>query len=283
MKVSRFNIIEEVEDGILIYNTNSNGILKLNKDYARKYKDLIKNKGEIDKGFEEALLYGKMIIRDQDGDELDKIFIENKLRRFGGNQIDLTIAPTTACNFRCPYCYEKGKEYTSMNEDTVQKVKEYIEKLKENYKYIGITWYGGEPLLALSTIKELMESVYDNFDKNHVYSNIVSNGYLLTEDTANELKKYNISDIQITIDGPPEIHNKRRILPSKEDTFFTIFDNMKSALNIYPDLHISIRVNIDKTNINGVDEIISYLKQYDLFKKSFFIFGTSIKYKRDKQ
>lgn len=267
MKVSRFNIIEEVEDGILIYNTNSNGILKLNKDYARKYKDLIKNKGEIDKEFEEALLYGKMIIRDQDGDELDKIFIENKLRRFGGNQIDLTIAPTTACNFRCPYCYEKGKEYTSMNEDTVQKVKEYIEKLKENYKYIGITWYGGEPLLALSTIKELMESVYDNFDKNHVYSNIVSNGYLLTEDTANELKKYNISDIQITIDGPPEIHNKRRILPSKEDTFFTIFDNMKSALNIYPDLHISIRVNIDKTNINGVDEIISYLKQYDLFKK----------------
>ena len=70
MKVSRFNIIEEVEDGILIYNTNSNGILKLNKDYARKYKDLIKNKGEIDKEFEEALLYGKMIIRDQDGGQL---------------------------------------------------------------------------------------------------------------------------------------------------------------------------------------------------------------------
>lgn len=267
MKVSRFNIVEEMEDGILIYNTNSNGILKLNKDYTRKYKDLLKNEGEIDKAFEEALLYGKMIIRDQDGDELDKIFIENKLRRFGSDRIDLTIAPTMACNFRCPYCYEKGKEYTSMNEDTVQKVKEYIEKLKENYKYIGITWYGGEPLLALSTITELMESVYDNFDKDYVYSNIVSNGYLLTEDTANELKKYNISDIQITIDGPPEIHNKRRMLPSKEDTFFAIFDNMKSALNVYPDLHISIRVNIDKTNINGVDEIISYLKQYGLYKK----------------
>ena len=131
MEVSRFNIVENMEDGLLIYNTNSNGILKLNKDYTRKYKDLIKNKGKIDKEFEEALLYGKMIIRDQDGDELDKIFVENKLRRFGGNRIDLTIAPTMACNFRCPYCYEKGKEYTSMNEDTVQKVKEYIEKLKE--------------------------------------------------------------------------------------------------------------------------------------------------------
>ena len=36
MKLSMFNVIERVEDGILIYNTNSGGILKLNKKYEEK-------------------------------------------------------------------------------------------------------------------------------------------------------------------------------------------------------------------------------------------------------
>ena len=90
-----------------------------------------------------------------------------------------------------------------------------------------MVWYGGEPLLAFDIIKDLMEEVYRNFDKEYVSSGIVSNGYLLSERTVLEMKDYNINNIQITIDGPPEIHNKRRKLPTGEDTFFVILNNLK--------------------------------------------------------
>ncbi len=268
MRSSIFNIIETIGDGILLYNTNSNGILKLNKEYEEKYNEFLQSGKLDDEAFKSALLKGNMVIDENSGDEIDTIFLENKMARFGGNDIGLTVAPTMACNFRCPYCYEKGKEYVTMNRETVNKVKKYFNNLKERYRHVAITWYGGEPLLAFPIIEELMESIYEKFERKYVAVSVVTNGYLLTENVARKMKKLNISSIQITIDGPPEIHNKRRRLPSGEDTFFVILENMKKALEIYPELKISIRVNIDKDNIDGVDKIIQYLEEYDLIHKT---------------
>ncbi len=265
--LSKYNICENIEDGVLIYNTNSGGILKLNSEYKKKY-DLFSKKQVIeDTELKHALIHGKMIISQTNGNETEQLFLENKIARFSGNMIGLTIAPTTACNFKCPYCYEKGKEYVTMDEEIIKKVKKYIQNLKDQYKYIHITWYGGEPLLAFDIIKELMEEVYKNFDREFVSASAVSNGYLLSETIAFEMKTLNINRIQITIDGPPDIHNARRQLPSGKDTFFVILNNLKKALDIYPDLHISVRINVDKTNISRIDEIEQYLKEFNLFDK----------------
>lgn len=38
-------------------------------------------------------------------------------------------------------------------------------------------------------------------------------------------------------------------------------------MELYPELHVSIRVNVDKSNINRIDEIEMHLKEYDLLKK----------------
>lgn len=267
MKLSGFNVVEKVEDGILIYNTNSGGILKLDKEYEEKYNMLVRGELIDDVDFMGTLVQGKMLVDKTDGDEVKKIILENMISRFNGEGISLTIAPTMDCNFRCPYCYEKGKEYVTMSEETIQKMKEYIEKIKEQYKYIYIAWYGGEPLLAFKIVKELMETVYENFEKKYVSTDAVTNGYLLNEETVLGMKELNISRIQITIDGPPEIHNVRRKLPSGEDTFFVILNNMKNALKIYPELNITVRVNVDKTNIKRIDEIEKHLAEYELLGK----------------
>ena len=151
-----------------------------------------------------------------------------------------------------------------MESKTIEKMKEYIKNLKDKYKYIHITWYGGEPFLAFDIVKELMEEVYKNFERKYVSSSAVSNGYLLSEEIALEMKNLNISHLQVTIDGPPEIHNTRRRLPSGNDTFFVILNNLKKALDVYPELQISVRINVDKTNIGQIDEIEQYLKEYEL-------------------
>mgnify|MGYP006869452886 CR=1 FL=1 len=49
--------------------------------------------------------------------------------------------------------------------------------------------------------------------------------------------------------------------------FFVIFENIKKATQIYPELRISVRVNIDKTNVENIDEILHYLQSYELLNK----------------
>ena len=78
------------------------------------------------------------------------------------------------------------------------------------------------------------------------------------------LKEQNVTHAQVTVDGPPDIHNKRRCLPDGSDTFFKILKNISEASDF---IRISIRVNIDKTNLTRADEILEYLDQFGMQRK----------------
>ena len=54
----------------------------------------------------EDLKHGGYILRD-DIDELELISLNLLQSRYSTSGLGLTIAPTSDCNFRCIYCYEK--------------------------------------------------------------------------------------------------------------------------------------------------------------------------------
>lgn len=214
MKISKYNLIDQIEENTVIYNSISGGILILNGEYSKLYKTLAENKkfDEIDKGLKENLEKGLMILSD-DIDELEMIKAQNTLQRYNEQSIGFTIAPTLECNFRCPYCYERGRNYNTMSEEIISATIEFINTNTKNKENLGITWYGGEPLLAVDIIEKITNGIVDK-EKLNYRAALVTNGYLLTKDIALKLKELNVHDIQITIDGPPEIHNQRRKLPN---------------------------------------------------------------------
>lgn len=259
LKESMYNIITEVDDGMLIYNTLSAGLLSLNSAYSKAYIHF-QNTGLIeDVSLYENLKKGAMILEDE-FDELGYIKTQSLMNRFGSTNYSITLAPTMKCNFRCPYCYEQGRIYTEMDSATLQKIKELISNLKKTYQSLSIAWYGGEPLLAFDIIKTLSEHAISVFGKDKYAASIVTNGYLFTEDVAKQFPNLNIKRMQITMDGPPSIHNKLRKLPNGNDTFFVILDHIKAALSYDLGVYINIRVNTDKKNIEHVDELLSYLQ-----------------------
>lgn len=269
MKLSKFNIYVEYKNDLLIYNTLSGGILRLTTPYVQKIQQLRQCPNIIfdneDNELFDNLRLGEMII-ENDIDELAYLKAHNTLLRFSSSSYGLTIAPTMKCNFRCPYCYEKGHNLHTMTPEIVEKTKTFIQNLSQTTKTLSIAWYGGEPLLALDIIKEISKTAIDSFGDNYE-AYMVTNGYLLTEENIHCLKEICVKDIQITIDGPPDIHNKLRKLPNGEDTFFVIIKNIQAAIRIYPELKITIRVNTDKNNISRVDEILDYLQKYNLKDK----------------
>ena len=260
MKLSKFNNILDIDEGLIIYNAFSGGVLRLDEEHTKKFQALFEEK---DEKLIETLKKGNMIIP-KDMDELVLLKHQSEIARNDTSTLSLTIAPTMACNFRCPYCYEKGKEYTTMDEETIDNLISFINRHTEsgNIKTLGIAWYGGEPLLRMDLIRRIRGRIVS--DGINLHQIIVTNGYLLTEEIAIELAKMGVERAQVTIDGPPDVHNNSRIHYDGRDTFYPILENVKKACK---HIHINIRVNVDKTTLPHVGKLLDYLDEHKLSGK----------------
>ena len=94
-------------------------------------------------------------------------------------------------------------------------------------------------------------------NKSSFSHSFISNGYLLTPKVAKHLSKIGCKSTQITLDGPKRIHDEKRVLPGKGPTFDRIVQNIIGASE---HMRISIRVNVDKDNVDCTDELFDELE-----------------------
>lgn len=268
MKKSRYNIMLDSKDNKkIIFNSSTCALAEINDDFfkvlTKVENDDISNLNENDKEIFENMKLGGFIV-DDDLDEINLLKYKNNFGKFNQYTLGLTIAPTLLCNFRCTYCYETPKS-VKMSDEVKNAIIDYVKESSEYIKELSITWYGGEPLLRKDIIEELsQEFIKICEEKNIKYSAfIITNGYLLDDETIQFFKKYKINGAQITIDGPEAVHNSRRVvLSGADDSFKRAFNALK--LLKQNDIYISFRVNIDKTNIKYMDELFDILEKNDL-------------------
>ncbi len=253
MAWSRYNTLwHSTQSGYFLYNTLSNSLLELDEEYYQLL-ELIRNNGgnaatTIDRDFS-SLLYEKMILDEGDG-ETQKLFALHNLRQticMDTSRLGLTICPTLQCNFRCPYCFEEvWKQFTPMSAETQKRLLTFIMNYK-NIRHLSITWYGGEPLLAFDVIVQLTEK-FKALPLEFEGACMVTNGYLLNRERIDKLNDLNINSIKITLDGPREVHDSRRLLADGSPTFQVILDNIDTLMNSGYRGICTVRVNIDKHN-----------------------------------
>lgn len=269
MKKSKYTKIINLEDGkIIAFNSVTCALAEVDEDFL----NVLENIESIDeenltgkmKELVDDMSAGNFIVNDRI-DELKLLKYRNYNGKFKSGGLGLVIAPTLACNFACPYCYETAKPGM-----IIQKVQDsLIEMIEENAKHkndISITWYGGEPLLAKDIIFDFSKRAIGICEREKVnYSSyMVTNGYLIDDDIVKKMKEAKITGAQITIDGPPSIHNKRRRLKnSSDETFNKILENVKKLIN-NGITNIAIRINVDKTNIDYVEELLDILEENNL-------------------
>lgn len=265
IKFSRYNVVFENENNLYIYNSFTGGLLEVEETFEKHFK--------TEKGFEqiptslkslsdetlENLLSGGILV-DSSVDEAKALHCSSQIARYTTDNLTLTIAPTTHCNFRCPYCYENIENQTSMSNNTIDQIPHFIEDNFPNLKTLQIVWYGGEPLLELEKIATLTNKLTN---KNYCLlpASIVTNGYLLNRQVAHELTELGINHAQVTIDGSRNDHDSRRIPKTGVPTFDRILNNIRSCADL---LDITIRINADKTNIEHANELLDDLKEADL-------------------
>lgn len=250
MKPSKYNIFFKHKGQEFAFNGMSCALAEITDDFKNIIRSLETldetNLNEDTKELLNLMKEGKYIIDDND-DELSILKYKNYGGKFRSNTLGLTIAPTLACNFACPYCYEHTRN-EFMDDDTKNAIYSQVEMAAKRNENVDIAWYGGEPTLAKDIIVEMSKKMIKICEKNGVKyeAGLTSNCFLLDDKFVKNMLNLKITMAQATLDGPPATHNLTRILKTGEGTFDTIIDNAKKMKANGVD--VQFRVNIAKFN-----------------------------------
>ena len=250
--LSKYAILERVEEGFLLFHTITRAMYLLSYD---EFVGILSNE----------TLKQEHIVNNSNVDE-DKIALNAYMRRAQCPMSDYknlnsyVIFTTNNCNARCSYCYENnGVEKPierGMTLKTAEKVVQYIINTHRDGP-IKIEWFGGEPLLNIKIIDYITQRLTEeNIEFN---SSIITNGLLLNKKNIEKsIKQWNVKHIQITVDGIGEAYNNiKNYKAIKFDAFSKIIKNIRDIMET-TDISLAIRINICEENINDAEDVLKY-------------------------
>ncbi len=187
--------------------------------------------------------------------------LKNRAARF----IGFAILVAYDCNLRCPYCFERsisvnGWGGETFDAKTVSLAFEAMELMRVGMREGNtLTLYGGEPLMNQHAgIIGLI--VREGKSRGYCLS-AITNGYDL-DVFSDMLGPDGIGRVQVTVDGGPEEHDRRRVLHTGEGTYRKIMSNIALALRL--GASVDLRANVDESNIDGPESLAADLKRFGL-------------------
>ncbi len=206
-------------------------------------------------------LVQEMYLIPEDVNELDMIRIRNLSSRYDSLFYNLVIMPTLDCNFACKYCYE-SRDTGYMSEELQKGLISWINKISRMARRLQLTWFGGEPLMDFSIVENINSHAKAACAQSGCFfhSDITTNGYLLTDEILSKVDDLRLTNFQITIDGPPEYHNKYRPLKDGSESFDVILKNVFRLLD-RTKAQVALRINVDKENYSSIPKFLKMIPQ----------------------
>ena len=271
MKWSDYNYIyESSRHGTLLFNKLTGAFFDISDPETKA--EMLKLKEDPD-GYDftddpeacQKLLSAGVICNDDDETARNMLTYSLLAARFSPSVKYLTLLPTLDCNLACTYCFEEAHRCSGMmSQEVVDKLKEIIEtEYGDGKEPLMLSWFGGEPLLGYGIMKEITGHALSLGIS--LEAGIITNGVLLNESRINELDELKINNIQITLDGKRETHDKKRKFRNGRGTYDIILANM-SALHAYMEctgakIHVDIRINVDRENKDQYHGLLVELKE----------------------
>ena len=120
------------------------------------------------------------------------------------------------CNLRCKYCFADEGEYhgcrKAMSAEVGKKAIDFVIEHSGPRKNIEVDLFGGEPLMAFDTIKEIVDYAREEEKKHNknIRFTMTTNATLLDEEKMKYLDE-NMGNLVLSIDGRKEVNDKVRV------------------------------------------------------------------------
>ncbi len=172
---------------------------------------------------------------------------------------------TEKCNLSCTHCYQTGGK---MDEMTLPEIRETIREIADTLSIwmdtYGINFSpsvnltGGEPFL----LNDLFE-VIDEFRVRGFEIYLLTNGTLIDKDRANKLSGLNVQGVQVSIEGPREIHDSIR----GGNSFSSSLQGVRHLLDA--GLEVTLNVTLSSLNAGYFMELIRLASDLGVQKLGF--------------
>lgn len=209
-------------------------------------------------------------------DELGQVLRRMAQERLQHEHISLTLSMTSDCDLACPYCVIKTTQGRGgMPEHVQAALLRWWERQLVGRRTCSFEWMGGEPLLYPETLLSLGEALMARATRAGVRCTaqvLITNGTQLTPELAERLKVMGITQLQITLDGPPESHDACRPGVGGVPSFERIFANLVAVAGILP---IKLRVNISARNAHLTTPLLDRLAAAQL-PESVFVYPARV-------
>jgi len=163
------------------------------------------------------------------------------------NSAVLLLFLTEDCNLNCSYCcyssgayplHRKPSHRAMTFEQAIKAIDWYVANKiaaleRDPLKQLGLSFYGGEPLLNIGLIEQIMEYLEKRYP-GLFFAVATSNGVLLSDKIADILVKHNVI-LAISLDGPEEEHDRLRVDHQGRGTHKRLIANLARLKNRYPD------------------------------------------------
>ncbi|MFJ4680342.1 radical SAM protein [Kitasatospora sp. NPDC088783] len=176
-----------------------------------------------------------------------------------------TIMPTAYCNMGCSYCGQVHFK-SRLAADRAERLTARVEAAMaaEGTEVVSVSWFGGEPLLGYRLITESSRRFLARSRATGVryYARMATNGSLLTTRKLAQLHDdCGLREMDVTIDGPREVHDRRRVLKNGSTSFDRCVGVLSetAARGLAPELRITVRVNVDTGNEAQVPRLLQDL------------------------
>lgn len=249
-KLSDYTIVEEYNDGYIVFNSITWSMYYLSKD---EYGNVLSN---------DTLIKNKVVVDDSiyEYDIAEQAYLKRSSRtntRMYDTINSYVVFTTNTCNAHCPYCYENTK-IGSMSLETAEKFVNFAIKHKKDGKNLSILWFGGEPLKNIPIINYISGRLKN--ENIQFSSKMISNCSLFTPDLLdNAINIWNLKQLQVTFDGPEEMYNHIKNYDNINGSAFkVVLDNIENILQ-KSNIKVVIRINVSHSNIDSIQELIDCL------------------------
>lgn len=178
----------------------------------------------------------------------------------GMGNLVLHVAHT--CNLGCGYCYAeqglyKGKATLMSEERAHQYVDWLFEQSDPETKQLGITFFGGEPLLNM----KVMQSAADRAQKKAAETNksvrfsVTTNGTLVTPEIVDFLAAIDCV-VTVSLDGIGKANDRLRPFHSGRGSYDLVLDRIQPLLERGK---VAARVTVTRQNLDVVETVTTLL------------------------
>ena len=166
------------------------------------------------------------------------------------------------CNLRCRYCFASTGDFgtghrMTMDFETAKKAIDFVVERSGKRRNIEIDFFGGEPLMAMDTVRRTVEyarSLEEKHDKCFRFT-ITTNGMLLNEENMEYINR-EMSNVVLSLDGRPAVNDHMRPTPGGQGSYEIIVPKFQKLVEGRGTKDYYVRGTFTRENLDFAQDVM---------------------------